>query len=75
MLLQVDFSENYKFDIQSAHWAQYQITFFLLAVHISGTSHPIIITSDDLTRYKDIVILYMDKILDEIPKKIEIIHI
>lgn len=78
-LLQIDFSENYKCvsqdEIQSAHWAQSQISLFTSALYHSGIIHPIVIASDDLTHSKDTVIPYVDRILEEVPKEIEVLHV
>lgn len=73
------FSENYKRvsqdEIQSAHWAQSQISLFTAALYHSGTIHPIVKASDKLNHSKNTIILYVDKILDEIPKEIESVTI
>lgn len=79
MLLQVNFSENYKCvsqdEIQNAHWAQSQISLFTAALYHSGTIHPIVKASDELNHSKNTIILHVDKILNEIPKEIESVNI
>ena len=68
-LIQVDFAENYtcqhQDEIQSAHWRQSQVSIFTSATWSSESFPSGVIVSDNLTRTKETIVSYLDKILED----------
>lgn len=78
-LLQVDFAENYtcvsQDEIQSYHWVQPQVSLFTVSLWFHQKQHAIAISSDNLHHNKDTVIVYIDRILTEIPEDVKEVRI
>ncbi|XP_063381046.1 uncharacterized protein LOC134667550 [Cydia fagiglandana] len=75
VLIQVDYSENYtcvaQDEVQSFHWVQPQVTLFTVSLWMTGKQHPIVLVSDDRHHNKKTAMVYIDRILDDLPTDVK----
>ena len=82
-IVQVDFSENYtcqyQYEIQAAHWSQEQVTLFTVAIWAKDTANNTtcnshIIVTDDHNHDKKSVAVFMDYIINTLVTDTVSIH-
>lgn len=78
-VLQIDFSENFvcesQDEVQSAHWNQRQLTLFTTALYHNEHFSPKVFVSDILTHTKETIVLYLYKLLTDMPNTVKTLKI
>ena len=78
-LLQIEYFKNYtcsfQDEIQSAHWNQSQVSLFTSALCHSGRIHSKVTASDHLVHSKEILLAFIDSILEDLPPVITTVSI
>lgn len=77
-VINFDWSENYvclsQDEIQSANWAQYQISLFTVSAYYHGEQHSYVYTSNDLDHGKDAITVMLNQVLSKLPDEVMTVH-